>query len=468
MKSKINILEFLSPTDWLIFAIMQLLIFAAIIYANKKKNSQDKSALDYLIMGRQLSLPLFVASMVATWYGGIFGVTQISFNYGIYNFVSQGLFWYASYIIFAFVIVKKVAHYQAISLPELVGKMYGPKAGQLSAYLNFFNALPIAYAISIGILIQALSGFSLSISIAIGVIFVCTYSLYGGFRAIVYSELVQFLNMCTAVFLVCYFSYQSFGGLDFLKQNLPASHFDPTGGYSHLQLWVWGLIAMSSLVDPAFYQRIFAANDPKIAKKGILICTLIWCLFDICTTLGALYAKAVIPAAEAKDAYLFYALQLLPDGFRGFFLAGIVATILSTLDSYLFIAANTLSYDLKWKFLKNQKLQHMLSFAIVAAICIFIANYFDSDIRHVWKTLGSYWAACLLVPIFSGFYFKKRLPEMYFIRSVVLSALFCTLWRYSSRQGIYQEIDEIYIGLLTSLLVFLFYYFSTAHVKNNQ
>ena len=50
-------------------------------------------------MGRKLTLPLFIATLVATWYGGIFGVAQIAFENGIYNFVTQGFFWYISRVL---------------------------------------------------------------------------------------------------------------------------------------------------------------------------------------------------------------------------------------------------------------------------------------------------------------------------------------------------------------------------------
>jgi len=44
---------------------------------------------------------LFVGTLVATWYGGIFGVTFIAFEKGLYNFLTQGVFWYIAYLIFA-------------------------------------------------------------------------------------------------------------------------------------------------------------------------------------------------------------------------------------------------------------------------------------------------------------------------------------------------------------------------------
>ena len=123
-------------------------------------------------MGRQLTLPLFVGTLVATWYGGIFGVTQIAFEKGIFNLLTQGGFWYLSYLIFAFFLVDKVGQYKALTLPDLIGKMFGPKSSKIASFFNFFNVLPIAYTIGIGIFIQSLSGWSLNISMIAGLIIV--------------------------------------------------------------------------------------------------------------------------------------------------------------------------------------------------------------------------------------------------------------------------------------------------------
>ena len=88
--------------------------------------------------------------------------------------------------------------------------------------------------------------------------------------------------MCTAVILTLVFSIDQFG-LEKLS-ILPDSYFKPMGNYTLLETLSWGLIAISTLVDPNFYQRSFAAKDFKIAKKGILISTVIWIIFDLCLT----------------------------------------------------------------------------------------------------------------------------------------------------------------------------------------
>ncbi|MBT7768050.1 MAG: sodium:solute symporter family protein, partial [Bdellovibrionales bacterium] len=198
--------------------------------ASKLENEQELSILDHLIMGRQLTLPLFVATLVATWYGGIFGVTRIAFEKGIFNFITQGVFWYVAYIIFALFLVNRITPYQAVTLPDLINKMFGPKSAKLSALFNFFNVLPIVYTISIGLLLQMLFHGPLWLMMAIGVGIVIIYSLFGGFRAVVFSDLVQFFVMCSGVLLVALLSYLRWGGEDFLVANLPASHFTLTGG----------------------------------------------------------------------------------------------------------------------------------------------------------------------------------------------------------------------------------------------
>ena len=108
---------------------------------------------------------------------------------------------------------------------------------------------------------------------------------------------------------------------------------------------VWGFIALS-MRRSCFYQRCFAAKDKQTAKKGILISCCVWIVFDLSTTLGAMYAKAVYPSLNPAKAYMFFAIDTLPSGLRGFFLAGVLATILSTMDSYFNIASTSLSYDL--------------------------------------------------------------------------------------------------------------------------
>lgn len=452
----LNIGDAITPLDWVVFALVQVITIGAVVYGHVRRHrrqpeaTSDAGFLDLMLMGRQLTLPMFVATLVATWYGGIFGVTEIAFNFGIFNFVTQGVFWYVAYLIFAFVLVDKIRRYEAVTLPELVGRMFGPRAGRLSAIFNFFNVLPVAYTISIGLFLQMILGGSLLANMLLGMVPLVLYTMWGGFRAVVFSDIVQFAVMCSAVALVLAMSLLTFGGLPFLHANLPPAHFSITGGNSWGTTLVWGFVALATLVDPSFYQRCFAARSPRVARRGIVISTVIWFGFDICTTAGGMYARAVVPAAPAGQAYMLYALQLLPPGLRGFMLAGVAATILSTLDAFLFIAGNTVSYDLMPRRWRSRIPVQRAGIVVAGAISILMAMVFDGSIRETWKTLGSYAASCLLLPVLIGYAFPGRIRDNQFVVASLCGVAASTAWRLATRTGFWAEVDALYIGALAT------------------
>ena len=446
----------MTALDFAVFIFILLLTAGAVIYGQWRKDKKSNALLDYMLMGRRLSLPLFVATLAASWYGGIFGVNEITHNYGVYNFITQGVFWYAAYIIFALFLVDRIKKYESVTMPDLASKMFGKKSAATAAIFTFMGILPISYVLGLGVFLHLVFGISVVKGMIVGTFFVCLYSAWGGFRAVVFSDIIQFVVMWVSVFIVLVFSAQTFGGWAFLKANLPASHFSITGGNGWLNTLAWGFIALSTLVDPAFYQRCFAAKDAKTAKRGILICTFVWFCFDICTTGGALYSRALMPDAVPADAYFLYSVQLLPSGLRGFFIAGILAVILSTLDAFLFIAANTLGYDMLKNKFKNKLLLNQVSFLIVAAFAILMAVFFEGNFKKIWFIMGSYMSACLLVPMVFGHIWPGRISDNVFTFSCILSAAAITIWNVLPKTETLMLIDGFYIGAILNILIISF------------
>ena len=475
------LIEQLSFWDYGVLALVLAITYGAVIYGRSRKPSAQRTVVDILVDGRRLTLPFFVATLVATWYGGVLGVTAISYEYGIYNFVTQGVFWYASYLIFAFFLAPKLKKTASLTLPEVTEKFFGPKAEKVAAVFNIFNVIPTTYAISIGLIIHSLTHVPLVWSITLGVTLVLGYSFIGGFRSIILSDLVQFLVMVSAILCVLFFSIFTYGGWDFLTAELPETHFTATGGQNISELIMWGFIALSTLVDPNFYHRVFAARDSKVAKKGILISVILWMIIDIGTTAGGMYAAAVIKNTDPNTAYLYYGVSLLPTGVKGFFLAGLICTILSTLDSYLFLASSTMSYDILEK-KKNFFTSYRINLLVFALLSILLGSLFTSGlpgasgIKDVWKTFGSYSAGCLLLPLMAGFLKISSFKEKHFLYATLLSAFFITFWRLKDYlweflghnllenlgvPEVVMNLEELYIGLVVSAAVLL-----TAQLKS--
>ena len=434
-----------------VFFALSFLVLPHLI--KQKATVNNASDGGFLLMGRGLNLPLFVATLTSTWYGGIFGVTQIAFQNGFYSFFTQGLFWYISYLIFAVFFAKKVRQNKVLSLPELIGQRFGEKARRLSAIILFFHALPVTYAISIGILLQMIFAIDFSLALIIGVALVAIYTAMGGFRGVVITDALQFILMFSAVILCVLFLINNFGFMDFLRQTLPKSYFNWRGEQSLASSLIWLFIACSTtLIHPVFYQRCLAAKSDSIAVRGIFLAVLCWLIFDCCTTLGGMYAKALIPDAPSEKAYVFLAIQLLPEGLRGLFLAGIMATILSTLDSFLFVSGTSLSYDLV-PFMKDNQRKHQLGIVLSAALVIIIALCFRVNFEEIWLFMEGIFSTALVVPVLVSMFYKRRLSSWQFFLPVLAALLVYFAGSYW-RHAIDQSFSPFYWAHGSSIAVF--------------
>ena len=74
-----------SPIDWALL----VLYFAVLGVVWLRARRASTRAVDYLVAGRAVTLPAFVATLVASWYGGILGVGEYSYRYGISNWTGS-------------------------------------------------------------------------------------------------------------------------------------------------------------------------------------------------------------------------------------------------------------------------------------------------------------------------------------------------------------------------------------------
>ncbi len=436
----------LNRLDLSVFVILTVLTLLYTVLLSRRHN--EKSAVDYLLFGRKLTLPLFVTTLVSTWYGDIFGVTQIAFKRGINTIAIYGIGFYISGIFFMVFFVEKARKMNVFTLPEIIQKKYGKTAYKLSSLMILIKALPVTYLIGIGLLIQRLFGLDLYYSMIVGLIFVISYIGVRGFSGIIYSDAIQFVLMYVSVIMVVVFSYFQYGGYDFLDINLDESYFSINANEALSGLFLWFFISIiTTFMSPVFYQRCFAAKDVKIAKRGIVISVIFWMICDLCTVTGSMYAKAVLPNSMPNEAYFNYALNILPIGLKGLFLAGIAATILSTLDSFLFICSNTLVYDLFDKRFSKSNVYKMGSLIVVGGITFFLAGHFANDIDKFYLLLRSYCGVTLAIPLMCTIIFGKFLSEKQFVASIILAGLFMIINDLIKTEF---YVESFYIGALAS------------------
>jgi SSS family solute:Na+ symporter len=271
------------------------------------------------------------------------------------------------------------------------------------------------------------------------------------------TDILEFFLMFAGFGLILPFAAAQFGGLDFLRENLPPAHLTWKGGNTTQFVIVWFFIALWTFVDPAFFQRCYAARSEKVAKWGILVSILFWFVFDAITSLAGLYARAALPGlANPMMSYPLLAEATLPSVAKGFFYVGMLATIMSTLNSQTFVAAQTLGRDVYWR-LRGEKDERNVTrytqwgLAITAITSVALATWIPSVVR-IWYTLGTVVIPGLLLPLVTSYFEPLRLPPRPAF-AVMVSGWLTSLGWFLAGTVFPLPIEPMYPGLFASILV---------------
>ncbi|HFE65473.1 MAG TPA: sodium:solute symporter family protein [Caldithrix sp.] len=450
----------LHPLEILPIVLYLVLLLFIGFRSRSKKESED----DFIVGGRRLTLPAFVATLVSTWYGGILGVGEFTYLYGLSNWVVFGLPYYIFAIIFALFLAPRVRQSQLMSIPDQLFRNYGKTNGFIGTAYTFFMTLPAPYVLMVGLMLQMITGWSLWICLLLGTLFSIGYVLNGGFRSVVRTDKLQFALMFGGFLLMLAELVSSFGGIGFLKASLPPRHLTIGGSNSAQYIVVWFFIALWTLIDPGFHQRCYAARTPQTARRGILISVLFWMVFDFLTTSTGLYARALLQDIQPILSYPLLSHQILPPLLSGLFLTGLLATIMSTLDSYFLLSAITIGHDF-WGNLKGGikpgSRYTRIGLVIAALLSIGPALLFPSVIQ-LWYLIGSLFIPPMLLPVLGSYYRFFRLKKTVVRLNLVLPfliSLFFLVQSFCVSESVvnltyWLGVQPMYPGLVVSVGIF--------------
>ena len=444
------------------YAIVGIYLVLLLLLGLTRRLKSSSSASDMILGGRTLTLPAFVASLVSTWYGGILGVGEFSFRYGISNWLVFGVPYYLAAFLFAMFLARRARQSELLTIPDRLAQAYDNRTALAGAVVVYLMTVPAAYVLMLGVLCQFLFGWPFWQGVLLGTLFSVIYVYLGGFRSVVRTDLFQFVLMFIGFGLLLVMVVTEYGGLAFLVESLPKEHLTWHGGNSGWYIALWYIIALATLVEPAFYQRCYAARSAKVARTGILVSIVFWFVFDFLTTACGLYARALLPdLAEPVASYPALAMAVLPPGLLGLFALALLATVMSTVDSYSFLAASTFGNDIMQRGfgISEREVTVYTRFGLVVSVmlAVVLAIFFRSAV-DIWHALGSIGTPALLVPVFFGFVGRRRLPAGVALLSIVLCGGLSLVWylsQYVTADGAYWwGIEPIFPGLMVSLVLF--------------
>jgi SSS family solute:Na+ symporter len=452
-----------SPIDWAL--LVAYFAFLAAVWLRLLGTAP--SAVDYLVAGRRVTLPAFVATLVASWYGGILGVGEYSYRYGVSNWLVFGVPYYIGALLFAIFFARRARGAALYTIPDLLDRAYGRRPALLGALIVFAMAAPSAYVLMLGTLFSSMFHLPLAVCVIGAAAFSVFYIQNGGLRSVVFTDIVQFALMYLGFVVIVCFLVAKHGGLGFLTTHLPATHFEWHGGNPASAILVWYFIALSTLIDPGFWQRAYAARDPETARRGVLISIGFWIVFDFLTTTTGLYARAVLPhLREPVFAFPDLARVTLPPGALGLFYLAMIATVMSTIDAYGFIAATTLGRDVLWR-LSRQAREDKIAF--YSKIGLWVSAAFacalalaQPSVIEIWRLMGSIVTPALLLPVATALLGRGRLAPGWTLAAMAVPLVVTLFWVLcglfpivAPAPGYPGRIEPIYVGLALSLLIYV-------------
>lgn len=428
--------------------------FVTAVWIGFRSGKKDGNAEDYLVMGRRLTLPAFVATLVASFYGGILGVGEFTYKYGVSSWFLNAFPYYVFIFLFAIFLAKKIRQSKLFTIADKLELTYGRNVSIFGASMVFLLVTPAPYVFMLGLLTSMVFGFPLWISMVITLLFSIVYLFKGGLNADVRVNVFEFILMFAGFGIILPFCYTTFGGADYLNANLPTTHLSLTGGNSVTYILVWFFIGAWAIVDPGFHQRCYAAKDENTARKGIFISLIFWFVFDAMTTITGLYAVSSLKnIQDPAMSYPLLAESLLPQFAKGFFFIGLLATIMSTLHSNLFISATTLGKDIiqRFKNTKDEENKYTKFGIVVTSLISLLIALLVPSVVQIWYLVGSLTIPSLLIGVVSSYFEVLQIDRKWIFSAMIVSFLFSLIWVIFSI-GV---IEPMYPGLVSGLMVYL-------------
>ena len=445
----------IATIDYIIIAIYLMGMIGVGVWFAKRHTDFD----DFFLAGRSLTTPLLITTLISTYYGidVLFGDSQLGFTDGVVAWFGYARPTYAFFLIAAFFLAQRLKEEDFKSLPDILDKYYGKNTRYVGAVTSFIYSLPALSLYGFGMLGDVILGWEPIIGMLVLGGIALVYTLTGGFWAVVLTDSIQFLFMCVVLALAVPFAMNFIGGFDKMIDILEPSYFDTMGDLSIWLIIIYASTGLAILVEPTFYQRIFAAKSYKNVRNALIIGIFIWGSYDWIITIIAMAAKTgvlqgILPTDLAPDAALLTVMvAALPAGALGLFMAGVLSTEMSTLDSYCLVAGGNVAYDIYRPAIKpdatDEELIKKTRYGILLSWILGLAMAVSFDqMLGLWVFMASILISSVLVPILLGLFiprFRKALAG--FLSAGLGLASTVILNIYIMMTGTFDVLEETYI-----------------------
>jgi len=338
IKQKVSVI--FTQIDALVLIAYLIIVLSLGFYYSRRN---DENYADYFLAGRNIGwftvgISIFATNISSEHFIGLAGSGSTR-GLAVGQFELMAIF---TLIFLGWVLAPIYLKAGVVTVPEFLEKRFDKRIRHFFAAFSiviyiFTKILVSLFAASL--LFYKIFGLNIYASSIIIVLITGLYSVTGGAKAVIRTQLFQGLVLILGAIILSAFGLNAVGGFSGLEQKLPASFFnmfkpisDPdfpwTGilfGAPIIAFWYW-------CTDQYIVQRLLSARSVNDARRGTLLAAFLKVLPIFILVLPGLIAVALYPDINGDEAYSALILgDLLPIGLKGLVVAGLLAAIMSSL-----------------------------------------------------------------------------------------------------------------------------------------
>jgi SSS family solute:Na+ symporter len=493
-----------------------LAYLVAILWIGIRSAREVRTSVDYTLAGRQIPWVIVLATTAATMVGGGGSVGSVA---NVYRFGIAAAFvtcaWGLQLIFTGLLLAPKLRSLNLITVGDYFELRFG-ELGRRLAVLNcliFLIGAVVAQMVAIGSIFEAVLETNYYIlGVVIGGAVVIFYSTIGGIRAVVKTDVLQFVILVGGLAVASAWLVIRQGGFEVIADQIAGSS-DPVTRNSNpfsLTSEVWPGIRVTTMffafflgemLVPPYAVRCFIARDSRGAKWGVAGAGIFLLLFhpiaifalgvaargddnirtEINTKFEEQHQKLVAAqttlkidkdhkddealrekASQEAARFTFPLLmrKAFPPIFAGVMIAALIAAVMSSADSCLSSLATVVMEDIyrphiepgasDKRLLTVARLTTLVT-GIGATICALIYR----DIVEILEFIYDFWAPTMVVPFVVGILWYKP-SRVYAVVGSMLSGMLATIvWKFVLMVP-YQFSPALFGFLIAVLAFFLF------------
>ena len=292
-------------------------------------------------------------------------------------------------------------------------------------------------------------------------VIVTLYSALGGIKSVTFTDIIQFITFGTVIPAMAYILFSSLENVSIVTNTLTNNPlfdyrkiFDFSNSSSLYHLFVFIFFVIPAL-NPAIFQRVAMAKNIKQASNSFIISAIVCLLLVLIVCWIGVLMLAIHPNIESNQVIR----RIISDysfivGYRGVVLAGIMAMVMSTVDSFINSTSVIFVHDflkpLKVKFVENELISARIVSLLIGILSLILSLREGSILELVIVTYSLY------MPIVAVPFIMAILGFRSTGKSVLLGmgAGFATIvvWDYLLQ---IKTVNSIPFGMIANLIVLM-------------